>query len=212
MVLEFKSQVARRFNADRPAWLQRERAYLVADRRLQSGGRRYTHIAPAPRRLSSSKFGSAALTKTTRPPRVVKTPRETTPDAKKVARDDRDFALLVDYSPPPHTHLPSRPNPLKVDWKGAPIDLDHDPHRDLLHPDELALAANLRLDCATYLTSKRRMFVRRLECYQQRPRKEFRKTDAQQACRIDVNKASKLWQAFDKVGWLDESWIRQFAT
>jgi hypothetical protein len=71
------------------------------------------------------------------------------------------------------------------------------------------LAANLRLDAATYLTSKRRMFIARLNCL--KISKEFRKTDAQQACKIDVNKASKLWTAFDKVGWLDKHWVARFA-
>jgi hypothetical protein len=95
-----------------------------------------------------------------------------------------------------------------VDWKGQPIDLSKDPHARLLHPDEVALAGNLRLDCATYLTSKRRIFERRLQCL--KTGKEFRKTDAQQACKIDVNKASKLWTAFDKVGWLDAHWVRKY--
>jgi hypothetical protein len=95
-----------------------------------------------------------------------------------------------------------------VDWKGQPIDLSSDPHAALLHPDELLLAGNLRLDCATYLTSKRRIFERRLQCL--RTGKEFRKTDAQQACKIDVNKASKLWTAFEKVGWLNQNWVRSF--
>ena len=85
-----------------------------------------------------------------------------------------------------------------------------DPHRALLDPEEVSLAANLRLDCATYLTSKRRIFVARRECWAGtwggKGKKEFRKTDAQQACKIDVNKASKLWMAFEKVGWLDEKW------
>ncbi|KAK8099068.1 SWIRM domain-containing protein [Apiospora kogelbergensis] len=54
----------------------------------------------------------------------------------------------------------------------------------------LVLAANLRLDCATYLTSKRRMFMKRLNCL--RIGKDFGKTDTQQACKINVNKASKL--------------------
>jgi hypothetical protein len=114
-------------------------------------------------------------------------------------REDKDFNALPDYSPPLDT-LPNRPNSLKVEWKGAPIDLRDDPYRHLLHDDELILAANLRLDCATYLTSKRRIFMARIECL--RIRKEFRKTDSQQACKIDVNKASKLWAAFEKVGWL----------
>ena len=122
-------------------------------------------------------------------------------------REDKDFAALQDLSPPVST-LPARANSLKVDWKGNALDLSSDPHRHLLHPDELALASNLRLDCATYLTSKRRIFLRRLECA--RIGKEFRKTDAQQACKIDVNKASKLWQAYERVGWLSVEWMKGY--
>ncbi|KAK4097228.1 hypothetical protein N658DRAFT_434473 [Parathielavia hyrcaniae] len=142
-------------------------------------------------------------------------PRETIrvgtpePRVRTVApnREDKDFASLEDLSPPLGT-LPAKPNSLKVDWKGNALDLSSDSHRYLLHPDELVLASNLRLDCATYLTSKRRIFLRRLECA--RIGKEFRKTDAQQACKIDVNKASKLWQAYERVGWLDIEWMRGY--
>ena len=95
-----------------------------------------------------------------------------------------------------------------MEWKGQPRDLSHDPHRHLLHETELQLATNLRLSCAQYLTAKRRIFVSRVHC--ERIHKEFRKTDAQQACKIDVNKASKLWTAFEKVGWLDRSHIEGF--
>jgi len=138
--------------------------------------------------------------------RVSSTPE---PQRRIVApnREDKDFNSLPNYCPP-LSSLPNKPNCLKVDWKGAPIDLSNDPNAKLLHPDEISLAANLRLDCATYLTSKRRIFIRRLECA--RVGKEFRKTDAQQACKIDVNKASKLWTAFEKVGWLDIGWVRQY--
>ncbi|KAI0390724.1 SWIRM domain-containing protein [Xylariaceae sp. FL0594] len=122
-------------------------------------------------------------------------------------RVDTDFESLPDYCPP-ISSLPNRPNSLKVDWKGSPMDLTDDPHRHLLHRDELLLASNLRLSCATYLTSKRRMFMRRLECL--RNKKDFRKTDAQQTCKIDVNKASKLWMAFHNVGWLDPCWVERF--
>ncbi|KAF4119456.1 SWIRM domain [Geosmithia morbida] len=139
-------------------------------------------------------------------PRASPTPE---PTRRIVApnREDKDFNSLPDYCPPASS-LPSRPNSLKVEWKGQPIDLSSDPHSRLLHPDEVALAGNLRLDCATYLTSKRRIFERRLQCLH--TGKEFRKTDAQQACKIDVNKASKLWTAFDRVGWLDASWVQKF--
>jgi hypothetical protein len=118
------------------------------------------------------------------------------------SREDKDFAALPDYSPPTRI-LDGLPGCFRVEWRGHAITLDSDPHRDRLHPEELVLASTLRLDCATYLTSKRRIFIRRIECA--RNGKEFRKTDAQQACKIDVNKASKLWTAYEKVGWLDKA-------
>lgn len=119
-------------------------------------------------------------------------------------REDKDFNSIPDFCPPVSS-LPDRPNSLKVDWKGNALDLSKDPHRNLLHPDELQLAASLRLDCATYLTSKRRIFEARLDYYHKG--KEFRKTHAQQACKIDVNKASKLHMAYEKVGWFDKKWM-----
>jgi hypothetical protein len=216
LALEFKSQVAAAFNANRRLWAQREFAQLREDNALKAGGRRYTTIAPA---AAGSRSARQGIKQTPRqnPNKVVKTPRPPKPavvrgmtpeSGKRVAREDKDFASLPDFCPP-ITSLPNKANSLKVDWKGAPIDLRFDPHAYLLHPDEVSLAANLRLDCATYLTSKRRIFIKRIEAY--RINKEFRKTDAQQACKIDVNKASKLWQAFDKVGWLNAKWIAKYA-
>lgn len=133
------------------------------------------------------------------------------PRARTVAasREDRDYLSIPDYCPPLDSLQDRRPNSLKVDWKAAnPLDLSNDPLRDQLHPDELSLASGLRLDCATYLTSKRRIFQSRLQCA--RRGKEFRKTDAQQACKIDVNKASKLWMAYDNVGWLDLKYMAKY--
>lgn len=215
LALEFKSQVAQSYNANRRLWAQREFAQLREDNALKMGGRRYTTIAPAtamkvrtgPKPVRQSGVKSS-VSKPQRPPKPLTSARGTTPDAgKRVAREDKDFSSLPDYCPPVSS-LPNKPNSLKVDWKGAPIDLKYDPHAHLLHPDEIYLAANLRLDCATYLTSKRRIFIKRIEAY--KIGKEFRKTDAQQACKIDVNKASKLWQAFDRVGWLHPKWITKF--
>ena len=216
LALEFKSQVAQSFNANRRLWQQRELAQLREDNALRPGGRRYTTIAPAnpggrpvrqgPKQPHGSRTNGAKVVKH-RTPKPAPF-RGATPDAgKRVAREDKDFNSLPDYCPP-LSSLPSKPNSLKVDWKGAPIDLKQDPFAYMLHPDEIYLAANLRLDCATYLTSKRRIFIKRIEAL--RIGKEFRKTDAQQACKIDVNKASKLWQAFEKVGWLDPKFVSQY--
>lgn len=226
LALEFKSQVAKMFNADRRGWHSRERQYLLDAQKIRANAGRpyFPTIRPMPAQLALAE----------KIPRTPKIPREkvqgdkiqkvkvrkqsrnfsVTPEPKNhrntpltTTREDRDFNALPDYCPP-LSSLPARPNSLKVEWKGAPIDLRNDPHRHLLHDDELALAANLRLDCATYLTSKRRIFMARID--KLKVGKEFRKTDSQQACKIDVNKASKLWTAFEKVGWLRPEWVLKY--
>lgn len=121
-------------------------------------------------------------------------------------RDDSDYHSIPDFCPPLSTL--TGPRVLKVDWKGGVLDLSNDPDRHLLHEAESNVAATLRLTCAVYLCSKRRIFQARLNAL--RVNKEFRKTDAQQACKIDVNKASKLWTAFEKVGWFDPQFMQQY--
>jgi hypothetical protein len=174
---------------------------------------RVSKSQPAPRSIRASNGTVVASTATHRPSPVrpsggvSATPE---PSRRSVApnREDKDFNALPDYCPPLQSLYDSDKKNLKVDWKGQPIDLSNDPHAHLLLPEEVALAGNLRLDCATYLTSKRRIFESRLSCL--RKGKEFRKTDAQQACKIDVNKASKLWTAFDRVDWLKAHWVQKF--
>lgn len=230
LALEFKSQVAKLCSENPRQWFHREREYLREDQRIRMLGRvksrPFAAIAPAP--STPAKAARSNIIRPKKPianvPRPPRPPRATTPVHSRpvyesitpepgrrqnvgTTREDKDFNALPDYGPPTST-LPNRPNSLKVEWKGAPIDLRNDPYRHLLHEDELILAANLRLDCATYLTSKRRIFIARIECL--RIGKEFRKTDSQQACKIDVNKASKLWAAFDKVGWLKPEHFRKY--
>lgn len=114
------------------------------------------------------------------------------------SRDDVNYAALEDCCPPTDG-ITNRS--LKADWKGQMLDLSTDPDRDLLHEAEVHLASTLRLTCATYLCSKRRIFLEKRKSFL--AGQDFRKTNAQQACKIDVNKASKLWTAFDKAGWFD---------
>ena len=129
---------------------------------------------------------------------------ERVPGAK---REDTDYNALPDYAPPLST-LPNNPKILKADWPSNNVlNLSNDPDRYLLHEAEVNLAATLRLSCATYLCSKRRIFEARLTAL--RIGKEFRKTDAQQACKIDVNKASKLWTAYERVGWFNPDFFGQ---
>lgn len=118
-------------------------------------------------------------------------------------REDTDFHAIPDYSPSITTL--NEHSKFRVEWKGTPLDLTNDPHRNLLHPAEILLASVLRLSCASYLTSKRRIFHEKIT--RARQGMEFRKTDSQKACKIDVNKASKLWSAFEKMGWFDKMFI-----
>lgn len=112
------------------------------------------------------------------------------------------WAKLPDYSPPIESLPPNNNKCLKVEWKGSPLNLSQDPLKSHLHLAELYLASILRLPCDLYMDSKRRLFLEKV-CKLQMGL-PFRRTDAQKACRIDVNKASRLYSAFEKVGWLND--------
>jgi hypothetical protein len=131
--------------------------------------------------------------------RVVKAPRQPTVTVKN--EQESNYAAVPDYCPPTDT-LGSHAKALKTDWKGHGIPMTNDPDLHMLHEAEVQLASTLRLSAAVYLTNKRRIFQSFVE--RLRLGEPFRKTHAQQACKIDVNKASKLWSAFDKAGWFDE--------
>ncbi|KOS19638.1 SWIRM domain-containing protein [Escovopsis weberi] len=203
----FKFQIMMGYLKGPNPWRMRELALLKEDdaRRRESRlemERRYKSTAAGAKDLASS---VDAL------PRLLASELE--PARKRIVAprsDDKDiknFAAIPDYCPDTKS-LEGQTKCLKVDWKSHPIDLTNDPHRHLLHPDEITLASCLRLDCAHYLTVKRRFFVGRLNCL--KDGKQFRKTDAQKACRIDVNKASQLWTAYERVGWLNSKWMDAF--
>ncbi len=161
---------------------------------------------PLPRVKRSPKSSPLAKLQTYSPCGRSQTPEIRLPGTKRP--EDVDFNSLPDYSPSTETLPKGNPKCLKADWPSNNLlNLSNDPDRDLLHEAELNLAGTLRLSCATYLCSKRRIFEARLNAL--RIGKEFRKTDAQQACKIDVNKASKLWTAYDKVGWFSKGYFQQ---
>ena len=138
------------------------------------------------------------------PPSPVEARTATRQQPQAAYREDaEDFDSIPDYSPPLSTL--NENSKFKVEWRGTPFDLSNDPHRDLLHPAEIHLASVLRLSCASYLASKRRIFNEKVE--RTRLGLKFLKTDSQKACKIDVNKASKLWSAFSAIGWFDDKFI-----
>ncbi|CAJ0843653.1 7053_t:CDS:2 [Entrophospora sp. SA101] len=85
-------------------------------------------------------------------------------------------------------------------WKGQPLSITHLPHHDALHPKEAFVASALRLTPVQYLTAKHTL-VSAAQRYTQR-NFPFKKSDAQKLLRIDVNKASKLWEFFRQVEWI----------
>lgn len=137
------------------------------------------------------------------------TPAKRTPPAKKQEPPNFDFNAIPNYSPPLST-LPDHPKSLSVDWPGNALDLSADPNRHLLHEAEVHLASKLRLTCASYLCVKRRILIGRVNKFVEG--KKFTKTDAQLCGRIDVNKSSRIWTAYDKVGWFDRHHFEQAIT
>lgn len=122
---------------------------------------------------------------------------------------DVAYNSIPDYTPPLSSLPRSNPHILQVEWrKDGFFDLSNDPDRHLLHEAELKLAKSLHLICAKYLCTKRRIFQVRFEALQ--AGREFKKTDSIQACRISVNKASKLCGVFEKVGWFDEKYFLKY--
>jgi len=232
----FVSAVWDMYTQNPKRWLKQERRYMsnmtphyVPNRVEKTPSRavpRSRPLAPAPRQSMPSQQPAKPR------PRVNRTPRATpkvranmlessvsdtdgspsaqfrlvqkTPKAP-VSREDVEFDTIPDYCPPLET-LPNN-KCLKTEWKGQALNLDSDPHKHLLHPAEVQLASTLRLSCASYLTSKRRIFQEKVQ--RTRNGQEFRKTDSQKACKIDVNKASKLWASFERVGWFDMKYIKR---
>ncbi|KAF2118675.1 hypothetical protein BDV96DRAFT_487405 [Lophiotrema nucula] len=223
LAVSFVSTVYETYNKNPKAWYLQERGFDHRYGRPTGVQKRpaLKKLAPAP--SSGPRRQKVALPRLPRAPRaapVKKTPQSRVYDSFDVFpsaspkparpatnRDDTDYNALPDYSPSLDT-LPKNNKILKADWKGQVLDLSNDPDRHLLHEAEVTLASTLRLTCATYLCSKRRIFQARIEAL--RIGKEFRKTDAQQACKIDVNKASKLWQAYEKVGWFNPAYFRNY--
>ncbi|RAK80116.1 SWIRM domain-containing protein [Aspergillus fijiensis CBS 313.89] len=217
--------VSSQFNRNPAAWAKEERETLERQLLLMNRCRprsiesKLKTLAPAP-----AKRALAAQPRVQRASRVKRTPKSTPkqkilesfdlpPSSARQARtigtnrDDIDYSSIQDFSPSIET-LGGNAKALKADWKGQVLDLSLDPDRDLLSSAELSLAATLRLSCATYLCSKRRIFEARVKALN--VGKEFRKTDAQQACKIDVNKASKLWTAYERVGWFNPEHFQQY--
>jgi hypothetical protein len=229
----FLEGVGQLYNRDPGRWLRQEQHFFYTrygkgnpGHGVQKSGQASPHrrIAPAPATVSKV---SNSLGRSPRKPRAPRTPKASPRsnlydsfDANEsprlstaaAAANKMDYESLPDYSPPLST-LPDNNKCLKPELRGSlansgPLDLSHDPLSSMLHPAELYLASALRLPCATYLRVKRLIF-RELVRFA-RNGAEFKKTHCQQTCGIDVNKASSIWKAYNKVGWLDPKHVNKY--
>lgn len=169
------------------------------------------HSAKRRRRLSSAAPGSPeAYSSPTTASGKPKT--HTRAQASKKVDDDlkdSEWMKLADYCPDIASLDAPGARKLRVSWGTSdPLDLSNDADEKFLHPQEIQLAATLRFHCNQYLINKRRIFKAKVKALQEG--KAFNKTACQQCTAMDVNKASKLWAAFDEVGWFDEHWFQKF--
>jgi hypothetical protein len=74
-----------------------------------------------------------------------------------------------------------------------------------LHPWEQECARKLNVTANQYLINKLLCFKRKYERTQNG--EGFTKTHAQQVATIDVNKVSKMWEVWERVGWLNNFWF-----
>lgn len=209
------------------------------DRHRVEKPRTLTRVAPKPRQTRpTSSRGVPAIKTPVLTHAVIATPtkrertparraprRTTTPDAaggapvaskrtraapsKKLdGKAPSQWAELEDYCPA----ISSLDKPgveLTAQWNNnSALNLDNDVDRIHLHPQELKIASRLRLHCNEYLLNKRRIFAAKLKSLQDNT--VFNKTSAQNATSVDVNKASRLWSAFDGAGWFDPSWFEEW--
>jgi len=169
-----------------------------------------TQNAKRRRRTSSVAPGSPAVHNS--PGNSAKAKTHTRAQASKKVEDElhaSDWAKLPDYCPDTTSLDVPNAKKLRVSWPNSdPLDLSNDADEQFMHPQEIELAATLRFQCNQYLINKRRIFKAKVKAMQEG--KAFNKTACQQCTAMDVNKASKLWAAFDEVGWFDEHWFKKF--
>ncbi|KAK9323649.1 hypothetical protein V1517DRAFT_92432 [Lipomyces orientalis] len=159
--------------------------------------------SPRPKKVRPAAVSPTAFTVPISHKRLPSSP-ESSPRTSTV--HDIDLDDVPDFCPPMSSLDGTKG--MRTDWKGNAMDLSTDPDRHLLHPYELQLASVLRLPCAMYIDSKKRIFAERV--FRARKGLQFRRTDSQKACRIDVNKATRLFVAFEKVGWFDDKWLTPY--
>ncbi|ORZ18819.1 Homeodomain-like protein [Absidia repens] len=151
---------------------------------------------PSPPQSSSSSSPSSTSPSSSKDIRAKPKPNTFFYDSVDLAVEDKQA-----YDPswiPLWTSFDKNPN-IHVYWKGSSLCIASLPYIEALHPNEKNIASTLRLTPEQYLKCKRALILNAQIFYQRGL--VFRKSDAQKVCRIDVNKTSCLWGAFNRLGW-----------
>lgn len=92
---------------------------------------------------------------------------------------------------------------------GLPLlhDLKSTVDADKVPESELSIVSSFNFSPQQYLENKKRFFAEKAR--KTYAGETFKKTDAQKACQVDVNKASKLYEVFNSFGLLDDSLFTQ---
>lgn len=123
-----------------------------------------------------------------------------TQGGERVVQEPEEVVILEpDVGPVAMLNVRSPP---MVHWTNQPLSIVDKPGVEHLHPHEVLIASTLRLSPAQYLSCKRTIILASRAYYANPNGKQFRKSDAQKMCHIDVNKTSRLWEVFTRIGWL----------
>ncbi|KAJ2608493.1 hypothetical protein H4S08_004432 [Coemansia sp. RSA 1365] len=96
-----------------------------------------------------------------------------------------------------------------VKWtKAAPMDVSEYPMAEHLSSAERECCSILRLLPEQYLSIKQSL----VRAGRTMPPGSFKKRDAQKLCRVDVNKTSKVFEWFCKLGWIPQTSSKATAT
>ncbi|CAI2173608.1 1430_t:CDS:1 [Funneliformis geosporum] len=90
----------------------------------------------------------------------------------------------------------------KITWKkgSSSLEIKELEGANLLHKEEWELCSKLRMPPLQYLRGK--LAILRGAGKARRDHLKFKKVDAQRLVNFDVNKACKLWEFFDQLGWI----------
>lgn len=133
---------------------------------------------------------------------------KTLKEVKKVEKKDENpfilelNELIVQINDLDIDHLTMNFTSPKITWKkgSSSLDIRGLEGANRLHKEERELCSKLRMQPLQYLRGK--LAILRGARKARKDNLKFKKVDAQRLVNFDVNKACKLWEFFDQLGWI----------